>query len=312
MQLAALSSLLLAWHRLPEELPSEKFCARALELLEAHLPMSSAWWGLAHMHGNSPRVVRGYLHRLPLAFADHWQAIADVDTLAYTVAEHPGVTMLYEADTRPGDFDERYGLAYALCTAIFDEDTGLGRFLSIYRDSSQPVFTEDDRALVELLVPHLFMAEKQLERQNWKKDIATKRAWCADVNEHAWLEHATPAFCRMLMREFPEWTGGRLPQALQELVRRGHGTWQGHVLDVSASRSTETTCSLTLEPRSAHGLTRREEMVARAYADGLSYKEIARELGLAPATVRGYLRECYIKLEVSNKVSLRGALTSSR
>lgn len=312
MQLAALSSLLLAWHRLPEELPSERFFARALDLLETHLPMSSAWWGLAHMHGNSPRVIRGYLHRLPPAFADNWQAIADLDPLAYAVAEHPGMTMLYEGDPTPGNFDERYGLAYALSTVVFDEDTGLGRFLSIYRDSSQPAFTEDDRALVELLVPHLFMAEKQHERLSWKKDVATERAWCADVNEHAWLEHATPAFCRMLMREFPEWTGGRLPEALQSLVRNGQGKWQGHALDVSASHSTETTCKLTLEPRSAHGLTRREEMVARAYADGLSYKEIARELGLAPATVRGYLRECYIKLEVSNKLSLRGALTSPR
>jgi DNA-binding CsgD family transcriptional regulator len=44
------------------------------------------------------------------------------------------------------------------------------------------------------------------------------------------------------------------------------------------------------------------------YAQGRSYKEIARLLGLSPATVRTYLRSVYVQLGVRNKIELSGAL----
>ena len=48
--------------------------------------------------------------------------------------------------------------------------------------------------------------------------------------------------------------------------------------------------------------------MARHYAAGLSYKEIARELGISPETVRSYLKCCYAKLAVGSKVQLQQAL----
>ena len=48
--------------------------------------------------------------------------------------------------------------------------------------------------------------------------------------------------------------------------------------------------------------------VALLYADGRSHKEIARATGLAPATVRTYLRGAYLTLGVSDKVALGRAL----
>ena len=308
MQLAALSSLLLSWHRLTGQSLRDDVRGRALELLEAHLPLSAAWWGLGRLSGNSPWVLQSYLHRLPPAFAADWLAIAEMDELARSVLENPGVTELYSGLDAPDCFDVRYGIASALSTAMADEDTGLVRFLSIYRDHSLPLFTDNDRALVELLVPHMFLAEEQQERATWQRKLANQRQLSAKVNEHAWLEQASPAFCQVLLAEFPEWNGGCLPKALHNLTRTDGGLWQGRTLDVSASRSTDGGCHLGLQLRMSLGLTRREEMVARAYAGGLSHKEIARELGLTPATVRSYLQQCYLKLKVSNKVSLGDAL----
>ncbi|MBY8976588.1 GAF domain-containing protein [Rhodobacteraceae bacterium NNCM2] len=51
-------------------------------------------------------------------------------------------------------------------------------------------------------------------------------------------------------------------------------------------------------------LTPREQQVATAYADGQSYKEIARVLGLSPTTVRSHLRAVYSKLGVTSKIEL--------
>jgi adenylate cyclase len=58
----------------------------------------------------------------------------------------------------------------------------------------------------------------------------------------------------------------------------------------------------------AEELSRRETEIARAYAAGASYKTIARDLGIAPATVRTHLGSIYRKLDVSSKIKLREAL----
>jgi class 3 adenylate cyclase/tetratricopeptide (TPR) repeat protein len=54
----------------------------------------------------------------------------------------------------------------------------------------------------------------------------------------------------------------------------------------------------------AEPLSEREAQVARRYVEGLSYKEIARDLGIAPATVRTHLNTIYRKLEVANRIEL--------
>ena len=51
-------------------------------------------------------------------------------------------------------------------------------------------------------------------------------------------------------------------------------------------------------------LTRRELTVAEKYAEGLSYKEIARDFGISPATIRNHIAAIYRKLEINNKAQL--------
>ena len=55
-------------------------------------------------------------------------------------------------------------------------------------------------------------------------------------------------------------------------------------------------------------LSKREAEVAAAYADGASYKIIARDLGISPTTVRSHLRTVYSKLNVTSKIALAQTL----
>lgn len=55
-------------------------------------------------------------------------------------------------------------------------------------------------------------------------------------------------------------------------------------------------------------LAPRELSAALLFAQGLSYKEVARALALSPATVRTYLKSAYAGLQVTNKVELVAAL----
>ncbi|WP_428649043.1 GAF domain-containing protein [Roseibium sp.] len=58
----------------------------------------------------------------------------------------------------------------------------------------------------------------------------------------------------------------------------------------------------------AQSLSPREREIAEAYAGGQSYKDIARGLNIAPATVRTHLSTVYRKLSVTSKVELTQAL----
>lgn len=56
-------------------------------------------------------------------------------------------------------------------------------------------------------------------------------------------------------------------------------------------------------------LSQREWDVATAFGRGMSHKEIAKHLGIAPGTVRNHLTTIYEKLGVSNKAELVHSLT---
>ena len=64
----------------------------------------------------------------------------------------------------------------------------------------------------------------------------------------------------------------------------------------------------SLSSSSASPLSPRELAVALLYAQGHTNKEVARLLGLSPATVRTYLRDAYQLLGVTNKIELLAAL----
>jgi DNA-binding CsgD family transcriptional regulator len=55
-------------------------------------------------------------------------------------------------------------------------------------------------------------------------------------------------------------------------------------------------------------LSPREKTIAKPFAVGQSYKQIAAQLGLSPATVRHHLRSIYTKANISNKSALAGLL----
>ena len=64
-------------------------------------------------------------------------------------------------------------------------------------------------------------------------------------------------------------------------------------------------------PSPSTALAPRERSAALLFAAGHSYKEIARMLALSPATVRTYLRNCYLQLGVRSKVELGSILRLS-
>lgn len=71
--------------------------------------------------------------------------------------------------------------------------------------------------------------------------------------------------------------------------------------------STHCTAALCLEP-----LTPREQQIAEAITRGLSNKQIAREFGISPETVKRHLASIYGKLALPGRVALAIHVVQSR
>jgi DNA-binding NarL/FixJ family response regulator len=71
---------------------------------------------------------------------------------------------------------------------------------------------------------------------------------------------------------------------------------------VAATASPRPASAELVWPGKDAGLTERQSQVLVLAAEGLSNREIAAAIYLSPETVKGYLRQAFLKLEVRNRV----------
>jgi DNA-binding CsgD family transcriptional regulator len=118
--------------------------------------------------------------------------------------------------------------------------------------------------------------------------------------------HADARFTTLLRAAWPGWCGKRL--VLRDDGFDGPRKATANVAITVVPGGAPGTRRVLLRPNRNGALTAREHAVADHYANGLSYKEIAKALGITPDTVRSYIKACYTTLDVRNKVQLQQAL----
>ena len=114
------------------------------------------------------------------------------------------------------------------------------------------------------------------------------------------------AFNQFLLEEMPDWQGPRVPAPLFAFLENGAKEYRGNALIASLVRQLpDRTFVISVRTRAKiDTLSRRELAVAREFAAGKTYKEIARSFGTSPATVRSQIQVVYTKLGVRSKVDL--------
>lgn len=306
MKIEEFSNLVLAWNEMAQSPPANEFKGRALDAMRRFLPFSSAWWGIGVRGRKHPKIVQNYLYGLPQEYVADWQDIAEHDAMALDVQARPGVTILSN-DIHGGGAQllalcKRYDVGSTLSTSLGDDNTGIGSFLSVYRDFKSPDFTEDDRQLMQMLIPHLMQAAQNC----WRRELLShlQKSHVAFVDRQLCLIEANVEFCQLLLEELPHWEGRTMPHELAAAIEQKRGHWDGKAIHMQLTHQPDGRTKLELFLRIGCGLSPSQERVAREFAAGFSHKEIARTVGLSPATVRTYLRDCYLKLGVSNKIEL--------
>jgi DNA-binding CsgD family transcriptional regulator len=306
MELQRYSRLIYDLHAGSRDVPPAAFQDWAIVRLRRDLPFASAWWGVATTPAAGDTVLHSAAYGTRPDFTREIEAIRDVDDVHERILKPPGVTVLkdgHSADPMLRRFDARHDLHSILATAVPDSSGTVMQFISLYRPEGARPFTEAERAVKEALVPHLMRAWQT----NWEAPPAHGEAPpAALLSTDGDVIHADARFTALLRAAWPGWCGRRL--VLRDDGFDGPRTATARIALTVVPGGAPGTRRVLLRPNRNGALTAREHAVAAHYANGLSYKEIAKALGITPDTVRSYIKACYAKLDVRNKVQLQQAL----
>jgi DNA-binding CsgD family transcriptional regulator len=177
-------------------------------------------------------------------------------------------------------------------------------------------FSERDRAVLEVLRPHLpRLYEAARARRRAREALALLEHTDSAVvvlDGRDGIEHATPQAQRLLSAYFDR-RGAGLPEALAEWLPKQRRSDAPEPLRVSGDGGLLLVHlaegSLLLEEqRTTPLLTEREREILDLVAEGKTNAEIAEAIWIAPGTVRKHLENIYEKLGVHSRTAAVAAL----
>lgn len=308
-----LSDLLLDLYWASREYAMKEFQFYALERIKVFIPFDAVWWAMATEMGGGRHLVHdSYLQGMPDDCAELLNLTEQDNIVAQTCSRSPAVCFnftpeLLFANLQTAMLAQHMGIMHVLCTAWQGSIPQLVTFLSLSRRDRGLPFSEDERRLKQCLMPHL----TGMLQTNRVMHIASIRAGDSEsgsamavVDEVGMPHAAEPGFGLYMRLEWPDWAGPLLPKPLQSALMVNQTRFLGSRLLVRFERVRESTLVTVARRAPGDALSARERLVAEGFAGGESYKEVARRLGISPATVRYYLRTVYEKLGVSDKGEL--------
>jgi DNA-binding CsgD family transcriptional regulator len=303
--------------------PFETFKESALRLLQPVLSFDAAVWG-SGVHSTNEMLSVSTLNvpsDMLLVYAATWQPH---DFVRSAAVAQPGrafrnedILPLADYHRTPiyREFSQPAGIEHALGLVQCDPVTDLGEMVFLFRANPAAAFTEDERALLEYLSPHLVVAWRQSQLAHHYRAAAQGAAVAGAEHEayavtdaHGLVHAAGEDFCKALRSVAPGWRGPRLPADLAPLQRGDCSVLVLGDHEFTVRRGETRHLFAATRRAGALGLTPAETRVARLYASGLSQKDIAARLGVSTSTVRNQLASAYQKLDVHSKIELMRAL----
>lgn len=179
-----------------------------------------------------------------------------------------------------------------------------GRWLALYRERNTPFNTMEVHYLHAAWFHVARALDINLSRMLDRHDPDRARRASALINPDGAILVADCQFHRLLCREWPDYQGKRIPPAAMNSLVRGKSAYRGRYVEILVTRHPGYILCLAAGIDARNELTPSEYMVARRYAAGMRHKEIARELGLSPHTVRNQIAHLYLKLGIHDKAAL--------
>jgi DNA-binding CsgD family transcriptional regulator len=320
----ASGDVLLNLYRAARELPIESFQESALGLVKPLLQFESAVWGAGIRLQAGVVVHLAHLHEMPIEYLAEWESLNPQDRVIPAVVADPGRPKLFHSPTlfagREGspmlDFTKRAGWQMSMVTAFLVPGQRSAQWMSLYRSDPDHHYSEQEQRIAQFLMPHLVEAltiNRALNLQTVYGDHAGPSELLALCDRKGLLHYADPGFVAVLASEWPGFDGGTLPrELLTPCIRDRQPCFTGRSIRVDVRDADEVLFLRARRNSRLDDLSPREREIARQFAQGRSHKEIAKSVGISPATVRHHLSGVYTKLDIHDKAQLAVAMRQWR
>ena len=204
-----------------------------------------------------------------------------------------------------------FGIERALGTSCRDPRNRVYNLVVLLRFDRAQVFSEDERRIQQHLVFHMmnaaalaysvYLSQVSSMEGGSSAAICDRYGICYDIQ---------PSFLSLLAQKYPGWQGGRLPPDLVEALDAGKSQAKG--LKLATEPVGDLLCVSAREEGPMDILTKREREIVSSVCRGLSYKEVARPLGIAPSTVSNHIYRVFEKLGVTSRNELAKMFNKAR
>jgi DNA-binding CsgD family transcriptional regulator len=323
-RLAALNRLVLGWHARAASSGLEPFREWALATLKSLLYSDGAIWGLL-LNAElkiTPRVTSVYAQGLPEGVLDNFET---VHSMILDSTLEPGYVLrvcladrIWHGHTHSAlrEHGKRHELTNTMSTRGADPNAPGEQFILLSRREPAQQFTRQDAAVFEILAPHLMQAYSTSRRLLLASlggggDPRLTTRTVAMVDRAGVVHDAHSSFQATLRGEWEDWDGHRVPEPLRQLLARRKDVPFRYKGSRIAAYVVPVGDLYMLVARPLHpidALTEREIEVAKPYAMGKNFREVAEQVGVSPATVRSHIRNVFAKIDVRNKTELAAKL----
>ncbi|MBK5351003.1 helix-turn-helix transcriptional regulator [Pseudomonas sp. TH41] len=303
--------------RLARDRGASQFIADGLQAFSQLVPFASAWWGEMSASGaNVPP--KSWMHgriNLPESFASEWHKVAVSDRFSHQTLSQLGEVVRDSEFTDPceevNDFARRHDLYHVMCITFELPESGLMFFVCLYRGEHALAFNDSESDLFSAFCDHLLQLWRFQVQDMIRIDMGNGATDFGVARMDGSLLYVGAKLCAAIQHELPGWSGSMLPvEVIAQLPKAPCVIRLGRCALTLSPNADHVILSLEAQSRGAV-LAPRERTAAMLFAAGHSYKEIAKILVLSPATVRTYLRNCYLQLGVKSKVELGSVLRSA-
>jgi DNA-binding CsgD family transcriptional regulator len=289
----------------------EQYRSWALNALKAVVPHDFALWGtglVSDWRFHTVTLTGG----LPDSFPQTLEASRSINPILPVILRHLDEPVDLERVVPDADlFNSAFyrstfaphGITRVLATAHLDVRSGLYSLITLYRRDLEQRWSAQDIAHHRRLPYHLVNAASHLFFLHLNRTHERMPAGAAAVvDEQGRFHESQPKFLDLLDQHFP---ARREPNSLP-FARPPQGK-ATVVADALCARSTRLgdLWLIHLWPAGPlDRLTAREREIVLAVSQGLSFKQAARKIGVAPSTVANHLYRIYRKLGVYSRSEL--------
>lgn len=194
-----------------------------------------------------------------------------------------------------------YGIERLLSTVHLDRRSGLYSLVSLYRSDRSKPFTREEQAAQRRLMYHLFNGISHSFFIHLARTLRDRPpgSSAAAVDAMGRYHEAQPRFLDAIDRHFPN-----AKEHLPIPIPPPGETFTTHDLCFRAEPIGDLSIIHCWEAGPLDRLTSREREIVEAVVHGLSFKQAARKIGVAPSTVANHLYRIYRKLGVNSRTAL--------